>query len=124
MWGSHTAMCAKRSSITSLGENCRARKPAMRSVAARSCSAETAPGFSSSTMSANWQTRLDDAGKDARPDGQNFVIENVAGIVHGNRPVMTEPEIGAGHGLQHVGKILAAHFGARARHDLRRIDHA
>ena len=35
---------------------------------------------------------------------------------------MADPEIGAGHGVQHVGEILAAHFRRRAGKNLRRID--
>src|SRR5579883_2482246 len=120
-------MCVKRSSITSLGENCRERKPAMRSVAVRSWSAETLSGFSSSGMTsgtaAERQTCFDNAGEHAGSNRQNFVVENVSRIVHGNRSVVSEPEISPGHGLQHVGKIFAAHFGTRSRHDLRGFDY-
>jgi len=42
MCGSHAATCASTSSSTSEGENCLARKPAIRSTALRSCSGVTA----------------------------------------------------------------------------------
>src|SRR4051794_20712748 len=38
MCGSHAAICVSVSSSTSVGENCRARKPAIMATAPRSCS--------------------------------------------------------------------------------------
>src|SRR5205823_1916334 len=69
------------------------------------------------------QTGFDDAGEHASADRQDLVVEDVAGIVHRHRAVMADPEIGAGHHLHHVGEILAAHTGRRAREHIGRIDH-
>src|SRR5579871_521253 len=105
MCGSQTATCASKSSITSEGENCLARKPAMRSAAERSCSEVTASCVVVLCMCAYRKSGFDDAGEDAGADRQNFVIEHIARIVYGNRAVMADPEIGAGDRLHHVGKI-------------------
>src|ERR1700694_4262541 len=113
MCGSHTATCASTSSSTSNGENCPARKPAMRSTAERSCSDATACLVAGLCMGVCRKTGFDDAGEHAGADRENLVVQHVAGIMHGHRTLVTEPEIGAGHDLQHVGEILAAHFGLR-----------
>src|SRR6516165_10324015 len=123
MCGSQASTCASTSSSTSEGENCLARKPAIRSVAERSCSEVTASCVSVLCMGAYRKTGFNDAGKDAGADRQNFVVEHIAGIVHRHRAVMADPEIGAGDRLHHVGKILAAHLRLRAGEDLCRIDH-
>src|ERR1700676_4372774 len=106
MWGSHTAICASTSSSTSAGENCLARKPAIRSTALRSCSGDTASGEASSGMAACRQPGLDDAREHAGSNRENLVVERKAGIVYGHGAVVAEPEIGAGHGMQHIGEIL------------------
>src|SRR6202049_3777673 len=110
MCGSHTATCASTSSSTSDGENCLARKPAMRSTALRSCSGVTASFDAGLCMGAHRQAGFDDSREHAGADGKNLVVEDVAGIMHRHRSFVAEPEIGAGHGIQHVGEILAAHF--------------
>src|ERR1700722_11530425 len=108
MCGSHTATCANTSSSTSEGENCLARKPAIRSTAERSCSDVTSSCASGLCMGGDRQAGFGDAGEHACADGQDLVVEDIAGIVHRHRAVMADPEIGAGHRMQHVGKILAA----------------
>src|SRR5271163_1528830 len=123
MCGSQSATCASTSSSTSEGENCLARKPAIRSVAERSCSELTASCVAILCMGAYRKSGFNDAGEDAGADRQNFVVEHEAGIMHRNRAVMADPEIGAGDRHHHVGKILAAHFRLRAGDDLGRIDH-
>src|SRR5665811_995596 len=105
MCGSHTAICASTSSSTSDGENCLARKPAIRSTALRSCSEVTASidVVSSDTalcMGSHRQSGFDDAREHAGADRQDLVVEDVAGVVHRHRAVMADPEIGAGHHLQ------------------------
>src|SRR5439155_24498526 len=123
MCGSHTAMCASRSSSTSDGENCFARKPAIRSTALRSCSDVTASRDADLCMDTHRQSGFDDACEHAGADRQDLVVEHVAGIMHRHRSFVAEPEIGAGHRMQHVGKILAAHFRLRPGEDLGGIDH-
>src|SRR5713226_6092593 len=123
MCGSHTAICASTSSSTSVGENCFARKPAIRSTALRSCSDVTASREAVLCMGAYRKSGFDDAREHAGADRQDLVVENIAGIVHRHRAIVAEPEIGAGHRMQHVGEILAAHFRLRPREDLGRIDH-
>src|SRR3954467_1683837 len=120
--GSHAAMCASTSSSTSIGENCLARKPAIRSTALRSCSGVTVSLRAALCMGAHRQSGFDDAREHAGADRQNLVIQDVAWIVQGHRAFLTQPEIRARHGVQHVGEILAAHFRRRAGDDLRRID--
>src|SRR3954453_13647570 len=120
--GSHTAICASTSSSTSAGENCLARKPAIRSTALRSCSGVTVSLRAALCMGAHRQSGFDDAREHAGADRQNLVVHNVAWIVQGHRAFLAEPEIRARHGVQHVGEILAAHFRRRAGDDLRRID--
>src|SRR4051794_36350768 len=110
MCGSHAAICESTSSSTSEGENCRARKPAIRSTALRSCSDVTVSWEAGSCMGADRQTGFDDPREHAGADGQDLVIEHIAWIVHGHRAVMAEPEIGARYRLHHVGEILAAHL--------------
>src|SRR6267154_4173046 len=121
--GSPTAICASTSSSTSDGENCRARKPAIRSTADRSCSDVTVSSGSDLCMGACRQAGFNDAREHAGADGENLVVEYVAGIVHRHRPFVADPEIGAGHRVQHVGEILAAHLRMRHGDDLGRIDH-
>src|SRR6266566_5272750 len=123
MCGSHAAICASTSSSTSVGENCFARKPAIRSTALRSCSDVTASRDADLCMGAYRKTGFDDAREHAGADRQNLVVEHVAGIVHRHRPFVAEPEIGAGHRMQHISEILAAHFRLRSGEDLGRIDH-
>src|SRR6478752_10474093 len=123
MCGSHTAICASTSSNTSLGENCFARKPAIRSTALRSCSDVTAWCDADLCMATYRQAGFDDACEHAGPDRQDLVVEDVAGVVHRYRAFVAEPEIGAGHHMQHVGEILAAHLRLRPREDFCRIDH-
>src|SRR6202521_5074227 len=123
MCGSHTAICASKSSSTSDGENCRARKPATRSTALRSCSADTVSCEAELCMGGHRQPGFDDAREHAGADRQNPVVEDVAGIVHGHRAIVADPEIGAGRGMQHVGEILAAHLRPRPGEDLGGIDH-
>src|SRR5438270_7324377 len=113
MCGSHTAICASTSSSTSVGENCLARKPAIRSTALRSCSDVTTSLDAGLCMGAHRQSGFDDAREHAGADRQDLIVQHIAGIVHRHRTLVAEPEIGAGHGLQHVGEILAAHLGLR-----------
>src|ERR1700716_3255934 len=114
MCGSHMAICASTSSSTSDGENCLARKPAMRSTALRSCSDVTTSFDAGLCMGAHRQTGFDDAREHAGANGKNLVVEDVAGIVHRHRALLAEPEIRAGHGVQHIGEILAAHLRRRS----------
>src|ERR1700686_2721400 len=100
MCGSHTATCASTSSSTSDGENCLARKPAIRSTALRSCSDVTVSSDSGLSMGACRQPGFNDAREHAGADGENPVVEYVAGVVHRHRAVVTDPEIGAGHRVQ------------------------
>src|SRR3984893_4504228 len=122
MCGSHTAICASTSSSTSEGENCLARKPAIRSTALRSCIYVTASCDSGLCMGTYRQAGFDDAREHAGADRENLVVEDIAGIVHGHRTFMAEPEIGAGHRMQHIGEILAAHLRLRPRENLRGVD--
>src|SRR5664279_4312705 len=78
--GSHTAICASTSSRTSDGENCLARKPAMRSTAERSCSELTALLDAGLCMGACRKTGFDNAREHAGADGKNLVVEHIAGI--------------------------------------------
>src|SRR5450631_4419275 len=112
MCGSHSAICASTSSSTSDGENCSLRKPAIRSTALRSCSDVTASFDAGACMGASRQAGFDDAREHAGSNGQNPVVEHIAGIVHRDRAFVAYPEIGAGHRVQHVGEILAAHLRA------------
>src|SRR5471032_241624 len=121
--GSHTAICASTSSSTSDGENCLARKPAMRSTAERSCSEVTAASDAGLCMGACRKTGFDDAREHAGADGKNLVVQHIAGIMHGYRTLVSQPEIGAGHHLQHVGEILAAHFRLGPGEDFCGVDH-
>src|SRR5438874_13226044 len=100
MCGSHTAMCEITSSSTSDGENCRARKPAIRSTAERSCSDVTACSDLRLCMAAYRKTGFDNAREHARANGQDLVVEDLAGIVHRDRAVMADPGVCAGHRLQ------------------------
>src|SRR5216683_6666795 len=110
MCGSHSATCASTSSSTSDGENCSLRKPASRSTALRSCSDVTASFEADSCMGGCRQAGFDDAREHAGADRQDLVVQHVAGVVHGHRAFVAEPEIGAGHRMQHIGEILAAHL--------------
>src|SRR5882757_6055424 len=110
MCGSHTAICASTSSSTSEGENCLARKPAIRSTALRSCSDATVSCAAGLCMGACRQPGFDDAREHAGADRKNLVVQHVSGVVHGHRAIVADPEIGAGHRVQHIGEILAAHF--------------
>src|SRR5689334_7233534 len=101
-------MCASTSSSTSVGENCFARNPAIRSTALKSCSGVMASSCDGLCMGAHRQAGLDDTRKHAGADGQNLVVQHIARIMHRDRAVMAEPEIRAGHRVQHIGKILAA----------------
>src|SRR5580692_4293357 len=109
MCGSHIAICESTSSSTSDGENCLARKPAIRSTALRSCSEVTASFDAGLCMGADRKAGFDNPRKHAGADRQNLVVQHIAGIMHGHRAVMADPEIGAGNCLHHVGKVLAAH---------------
>src|ERR1700722_8993790 len=122
MWGSHTATCASTSSSTSAGENCFARKPAIRPTALRSRSGDPASDEAVSRMTACRQSSFDDAREHAGADRQDLVVEREARIMHRHRAVMAEPEIGAGHGMQHVGEILTPHLWLCAREDFCGID--
>src|SRR5215469_5427564 len=122
MCGSKTSTCASTSSSTSEGENCRARYPEIRSTAERSWNEVMDSSDATLCMGACRKPGFDDACEHAGANGQNFVIKHVARVVHGHRAVMADPEIGAGNGLQHVGEILAAHFGLGRGEDLCRID--
>src|ERR1700712_5664721 len=123
MCGSHSAICESRSSNTSDGENCLARKPAIRSTALRSCSDVSASWETGSCMGADREAGFDDPREHAGADRQDLVIEHIAWIVHRHRAVVADPEIGAGDRTHHVGEILAAHLRPRARQDLVGIDH-
>src|ERR1700733_4927650 len=125
--GSHAAICVSTSSSTSDGENCLARKPAIRSTALRSCSEVTASFDAVSSnvylcTGSHRQSGFDDAREHAGAYRQDFVVEYVAGVVYRHRAVVTNPEIGAGHRMQHVGEILAAHLRLRPGDDLGGID--
>src|SRR5712692_11352015 len=113
MCGSHTAICASTSSSTSDGENCLARKPAIRSTALRSCSDATACCDAGSRMGAYRQACFNDAREHAGSNGENLVVEHITGIVHRHRSFVAHPEIGAGYRLHHVGEILAGHLRLR-----------
>src|SRR6266700_3723728 len=123
MCGSHPAMCVSTSSSTSDGENCLARNPAIRSTALRSCSDVTASCDACLCMGTYRQSGFDDAREHTGADRQDLVVENVAGIVHRYRALVADPEIGAGHRVQHVGEILAAHPRLYPGNDLGRVDH-
>src|SRR5664279_6065673 len=123
MCGSHTATCDSTSSSTSEGENCLALKPAIRSTAERSCSEVTVSSATGLCMGAYRKPGFDDAREHAGADGEDLVVEHVAGIVYGHRALVADPEIGAGHRLHHVGEILAAHLRLRTGNDLGGIDH-
>src|ERR1700716_3244515 len=123
MCGSHTAICVSTSSSTSDGENCLARKPAIRSTALRSCSEVTASCGAGLCMGACRKPGLDDAREHAGTNGEDLVVQHIAGIVHRHRSFMADPEIGAGHHLHHVGEILAAHLRLRPGEDLCGVDH-
>src|SRR5712671_1942971 len=123
MCGSHTAICASTSSSTSDGENCLARKPAIRSTALRSCSDATACCDCGLCMGACRQAGFDDAREHAGADRQDLVVQHIAGVVHGHRAFVAEPEIGAGHRMQHIGEILAAHLRLRPGENFRRVNH-
>src|SRR6202035_3606207 len=112
------AICESTSSSTSEGENCLARKPAIRSTAERSCSEETVCCDAGLCMGTCRQPGFDDPREHAGADREDLVVQHIAGIVHGHRAVMADPEIGAWDRLHHVGKILAAHFRLRSRDDL------
>src|SRR5712664_2328514 len=118
MCGSHTAICASTSSSTSDGENCLARKPAIRSTALRSCSDVTASCDADLCMCTYRQPGFDDAREHAGADRQDLVVQHVARVVHRHRAFVAEPEIGAGHRMQHIGEILAAHLRLRPGEDL------
>src|ERR1700738_100946 len=83
--GSHTATCARNSSRTSGGENGGARNPAIRSTALRSCSDVTVSSDSGLSMGACRQPGFNDAREHAGADGENLVVEYVAGVVHRHR---------------------------------------
>src|SRR5436190_1190065 len=123
MCGSQTATCARTSSSTSDGENCLARKPAIRSTAERSCSDVTSSRETRVYIGTGRHPGFDDAREHAGADWQDLVVQYVARIVHWHRAVMADPEIGAGDGLQHVGEILAAHLRLRPRDHLGWLDH-
>src|SRR3984885_124915 len=95
MCGSHTATCKSTSSSTSDGENCLARKPAIRSTAERSCSEETVCCDAGLCMGTCRQPGFDDPREHAGADREDLVVQHIAGIVHGHRAVMADPEIGA-----------------------------
>src|SRR5665213_2217190 len=109
MCGSHTATCASTSSSTSDGENCLARKPAIRSTAERSFSGEITSCVAVLCMGGDRQAVFDDAGEHAGADRQDLVVEDVTGIVYRDRAFMADPKIGAGHHAHHVCEVLAAH---------------
>src|SRR6185437_725030 len=109
MCGSHFSICTRTSSSTSDGENCLPRYPASRSTALRSCSGVTASSAGGLCMGVHRETGFNDAGEHARTDRDRLVVEHIAGIVDRYRSLVTEPEIGAGHRMQHIGEILAAH---------------
>src|SRR5260370_721020 len=123
MCGSHTAICASTSSSTSDGENCLARKPAIRSTALRSCSDATASRDCDLSMGTCRQPGFDDAREHAGADRQDLVVQHIAGVVHRHRAFVAEPEIDACHRMQHIGEILAAHLRLRPGENFRRVDH-
>src|ERR1700687_5654735 len=123
MCGSHAAICESTSSSTSDGENCFARKPAIRSTALRSCNDVTVSCDAVLCMGACRKPGFDDAREHAGANRQDLVVEHVAGVVHRHRAVVADPEIRAGHRLHHFGKILAAHLRLRPGEDLGGIDH-
>src|SRR4051794_12374545 len=123
MCGSHAAICASTSSSTSDGENCLARKPAIRSTALRSCSDVTASCDVELCMGTYRKTSFDDAREHAGANRQDLVVQHIAGVVHRHRSFMADPEIGAGHHVQHIGEILAAHLRLRSGEDLRGVHH-
>src|ERR1700754_289544 len=84
MCGSHTATCTSTSSSTSDGENCLALKPAIRSTALRSCSEVTTSFDAGLCMGAHRKPGFDDAREHAGADRQNFVVQDVAGIMQGH----------------------------------------
>src|SRR5665213_1017076 len=95
MCGSHTAICASTSSSTSDGENCLARKPAIRSTALRSCSEVTLSFDAVSSdvdlcMGGNRQTGFDDAREHTSADRQDLVVEDVAGVMQRHRAVVAD----------------------------------
>src|SRR5436305_4684344 len=122
MCGSHRAMCASTSSSTSEGENCRARKPAIRSTALRSCSDATDSSDAVLCMATHRKPGFNDTRKHTGAYRQDLVIEHIARIVHRYRALMADPEISAGNGLHHIGEILATHFRLRAGEDLGWVD--
>src|SRR5258708_33966983 len=122
MCGSQAATCVRTSSSTSEGENCLARKPAIKSIAERSCSEVTASCDAVSCMGTCRKPGFDDACEHAGADRQNFVVQHIARIVHRHRAVMADPEIGAGHRLHHAGEALPAHLRSRAEQDLSGVD--
>src|SRR5436305_13412419 len=77
--GSHIAICASTSSSTSVGENCLARKPAIRSTALRSCSEVTVSFDAGLCMGGHRQAGFDDAREHAGADRQDLVVEDIAG---------------------------------------------
>src|SRR5580704_3027125 len=82
MCGSQAAICVSTSSSTSEGENCLARKPAIRSTAERSCSGVTSSFAAISSMGGHRQTGFNDPSEHAGSDWQDLVVEDVAGIMH------------------------------------------
>src|SRR3981081_4000831 len=88
--GSHTAICVSTSSSTSDGENCPARKPAMRSTAERSCSDVTVSSDAGLCMGVCRKPGFDNAREHAGADGQNLIVQQVAGIMHGHRTLVSE----------------------------------
>src|SRR3981081_1183015 len=121
--GSHTAICASTSSSTSDGENCVLRKPAIRSTALRSCSDVTSCRDAELCMCTYRQPGFDDAREHAGADRQDLVVQHVAGVVHRHRAFVAEPEIGAGHRMEHCGQILGSHLRLRPGEDLLGVDH-
>src|ERR1700693_3438980 len=99
MCGSHTATWASTSSSTSAGENCLARKPAIRSTALRSCSEETVCCDAGLCMGACRKPGFDDPREHAGADREDLVVQHITRIVHRHRAVMADPEIGAGYPL-------------------------
>src|SRR5450631_2274622 len=73
MCGSQSATCVSTSSSTSDGENCLARKPAIRSTALRSCSDVTASSDTGLCMGANGEPGFDDAREHAGANGEDLV---------------------------------------------------
>src|SRR5438552_2456608 len=110
MCGSHTAMCASRSSSTSDGENCFARKPAIRSTALRSCSDVTASRDADLCMGTHRQSGFDDACEHAGADRQDLVVEHVAGIMYRHRR-LEGIDVAADDGLQRLSERDCDHDG-------------